>query len=79
MNDVDKYPKQFTKPLCKSPILFSNGKANGQGHIVYYTNDKKGRYNYTGSFNNGLRHGKGNETSVPSYARKVPNWKYYFA
>ena len=37
----------------------SNGRPHGFGRIVYFTDDKLGRYNYTGNWANGLRHGKG--------------------
>ena len=45
----------------------SNGRPHGLGQIVYFTDDKLGRYNFTGNWVNGLRHGKGIPTFDHAY------------
>ena len=55
--------------ILYSCIVFSDdGKPHGSGYIVYYTNDKHGRYNYSGTWQNGRRHGQGlNYKIQPSF------------
>ena len=40
-------------------MISAKGDPHGAGTFIYFTDDPKGRYNYTGEWENGQRSGEG--------------------